>query len=79
MKVYIVNWEQIMDDYTEWGTIGVYQSELDARVAISNLHTGIFDPLPTVTIYETQLGSQCHITPSGTFVNNLTLIDKIKL
>lgn len=79
MKVYIVNWEQIMDDYTEWGTIGVYQSEADARAAISNLHKGIFDPLPTVTIFETQLGSQIQVTPNGAFVGNLTLIDTIKL
>jgi len=35
--------------------------------------------LPTVTIYETQLGSQIQVTPNGAFVGNLTLIDRIKL
>lgn len=67
MKVYLVNWEQI-DDYTDYGTIGVYQSEADARAAINNITTPEFDPLPLVTIYETQLGSR-----------NLLLIDKIQL
>ena len=57
-----------MDDYTDYGTIGVYQSEADARVAINNINTSEFDPLPLVTIYETQLGSR-----------NLVLIDKIQL
>ena len=68
MKVYLVNWEQIMDDYTDYGTIGVYQSEADARAAINNIKTSEFSPLPLVTIYETQLGSR-----------NLVLIDKIQL
>jgi hypothetical protein len=56
MKVYILNWEQMMESYTEYGTSGVFYTLKEAKETILKLKDE-FSPTPDWTILETTIGS----------------------